>query len=236
MKQPAWKRRWVWKLVAAATVAAAAVAALYSLPVRRWLLDVLSWSDGMGAWGPVVVVGIYVAAYVLMVPATVMTVGAGVLFRMSVGCVTVSAGTTLGAAAAFLIGRRFFRALIVRRLAGHPRFAAVDAAIGDNGFRVVLLTRLSPAPSFLMNYLFSLTRVRFGPYLLASWLGMLPRTLVWVYVGTQLRRLIDAADVNMAEQPILWVYFGAALVMLVVLAVFCRRLAGRALAKLTRPN
>lgn len=236
MKQAARKRRWVWKFVAAAAVAAAVVAALYSLPVRHWLLEVLAWSDGMGAWAPVAVVGIYVVAYVLMVPATVMTVGAGVLFRMSVGCATVSAGTTLGAAAAFLIGRTFFRRLVVRRLAGHPRFAAVDAAIGENGFGVVLLTRLSPAPSFLMNYLFSLTRVRFGPYILASWLGMLPRTLIWVYVGTQVRRLIDVADLDIRQQPVVWVYFGCSLVMLVVLALFCRHLAQRALDKLTGPG
>ncbi|MCY2924239.1 MAG: VTT domain-containing protein [Planctomycetota bacterium] len=236
MKQSVWKNWWVWKLLAAAAGAVGLVVALHSLPVRHWLLAAMAWSDGMGAWAPVAVVGIYVVAYVLMVPATVMTVGAGVLFKLGVGCVTVSAGTTLGAAAAFLIGRSVFRPLVVRRLAGHPRFAAVDAAIGDNGFKVVLLTRLSPAPSFVMNYLFSLTRVRFGPYLLASWLGMLPRTLVWVYVGTQLRRLIDVADLDIRHQPIVWIYFGCALIMLVILALFCRRLAERSLAKLTRQS
>ncbi|MEI7838005.1 MAG: VTT domain-containing protein, partial [Planctomycetota bacterium] len=209
---------------------------LHSLPVKHWLLEVLAWADAAGAWAPVVVVGIYVGAYVLMVPATVMTVGAGVMFHMAVGCVTVSAGTTLGAAAAFLIGRTVFRPQIARRLGGSPRLAAIDAAIGENSFKVVLLTRLSPAPSFVMNYLFSLTRVRFGPYLLASWLGMLPRTLIWVYVGTQVRRLIDVADLDIRQQPILWAYFAGAMIMLGVLAVVCRRLAARALEKFTRPG
>ena len=226
----------MWQVLAVAAVAGGLIAAVYRLPVERWLLDVLAWSDGLGAWAPVLVAGIYVVAYVLMVPATVMTVGAGVLFQMAVGCVTVSAGTTLGAAAAFLIGRTVFRPLLARRLGGSPRLAAIDRAVGEKGFHVVLLTRLSPAPSFLMNYFFSLTRVRFWPYILASWLGMLPRTLIWVYVGTQLRRLIDAAGMDIWQHKIVWVYLVAASVMLAVLALFCRRLALKALDELTGPS
>jgi uncharacterized membrane protein YdjX (TVP38/TMEM64 family) len=225
---------WVWKVVAAAAVAAGLILGLHWLPFRPWLVAVLQCTEGLGHWGPVLVVGIYTAAYVLMVPGTVLTLGAGVLFEMTVGCLTVSAGTTLGASAAFLIGRTFLRGWVTRKLAGHVRFAAIDKAIGEQGFKVVLLTRLSPAPSFIMNYLFSLTQVKFWPYILASWLGMLPRTLVWVYVGSTIHSLMEAVNVDPARHTILIVYFCATSVMLLVLAVFFRQLAHKALRKLTR--
>ncbi len=57
----------------------------------------------------------------------------------------------------------------------HPRFAAIDRAIGRDGFRVVTLLRLSPLlPLAASNYLYGLTSVELGPYVLGSWLGMLP--------------------------------------------------------------
>ncbi len=57
----------------------------------------------------------------------------------------------------------------------HPRFAAIDRAIGRDSFRVVTLLRLSPLlPLAASNYLYGLTSVELAPYVLGSWLGMLP--------------------------------------------------------------
>ena len=118
------------------------------------------------------------------VPGSVLTLTAGFLFGPLLGTAVVSAASTAGAAAAFLIGRYVARPAVERRIAGNARFAAVDAAIGAQGAKIVLLLRLSPLfPFTLLNYALSLTRIEFVPYVLASWAGMLPGTVAYVALG-----------------------------------------------------
>ncbi len=137
-----------------------------------------------GPLGPLVFVAAYVVATVLLVPASLLTIAAGFLFGPVLGTAVVSAASTAGAAAAFLVGRALGREAVQRRLEGNPRFAAVDAAIGRQGAKIVLLLRLSPLfPYTLLNYALSLTKVDFGPYVLASWAGMLPGTVAYVAIG-----------------------------------------------------
>ena len=95
----------------------------------------------------------------------------------------VFVGASLGAIAAFLVARYVARRAIERRLAGHPRFAALDRAIEKEGRKIVFLLRLSPVfPFVFLNYALGLTRVRFADYALACF-GMLPGTLLYVYYG-----------------------------------------------------
>jgi uncharacterized membrane protein YdjX (TVP38/TMEM64 family) len=68
---------------------------------------------------------------------------------------------------AFLIARYFARERILKLVEGNQKFLAIDKAIGDNGFKVVTLLRLSPLlPFSLGNYLYGLTSVKFLPYVL----------------------------------------------------------------------
>ena len=85
--------------------------------------------------------------------------------------------------ASFLIARYALRDKIKDVADENPKFAAIDNAIGEDSFRVVALLRLSPLlPFALSNYLYGLTSVKFKPYVLASWLGMLPGTFAYVSV------------------------------------------------------
>ena len=71
-----------------------------------------------------------------------------------------------------------------RWLAGREKLSAVDRAVEEQGWRVVVLTRLSPVfPFNVQNYFYGLTGVSFGGYVLASLIGMLPGTLLYVYIG-----------------------------------------------------
>ncbi len=81
------------------------------------------------------------------------------------------------------MARYVAREAIERRIAGNPKFAAIDRAVGNEGRKIVFLLRLSPAVPFtLLNYALGLTRVRFADYLVAS-AGMLPGTFLYVYYG-----------------------------------------------------
>jgi uncharacterized membrane protein YdjX (TVP38/TMEM64 family) len=142
-----------------------------------------AWVNGLGIWGPVVFILGYAVAVVAFVPGSVLTLAAGAIFGLAAGTVYVLIAATLGATGAFLVSRHFARRVIERRLAGNPRFAAIDRAVAAQGRRIVFLLRLSPAfPFTLLNYALGLTNVRLADYVTAS-IGMLPGTLLYVYYG-----------------------------------------------------
>lgn len=174
-----WKR---WSAVAAAL--ALAVAVLF-LPVAAWLQALVEWIRGAGAAGVAAFAAAYIAATVLFLPGSVLTAGAGFAYGPLWGTLLVSPVSVAAATLAFVLGRTAARGWIARRIAGNPRFAAIDAAIGESGFKIVLLLRLSPLfPFSLLNYALGLTRLSLRDYVVASALGMLPGTFLYVYLGS----------------------------------------------------
>jgi uncharacterized membrane protein YdjX (TVP38/TMEM64 family) len=217
-------------LLAVAGVLAGLLASAGAGPVREALPRALAWVQTLGPWGPVALAALYVVACVLLVPGSVLTLGAGFLFGIPVGAVTVSVGSTLGAAAAFLVGRTLARPWVERKVAGNPKFHAIDRAVRAQGFKVVLLVRLSPVfPFNLMNYAFGLTGVRFRDYFLASWVGMLPGVFLYVYLGSAVRNLAELTGGQVEGGSAQKVFLFAGLAATVVATVFITRVARRAL-------
>ena len=181
-----------FRFVIVAFVVVTIIAGISLLPVRQYLVDALEWTQGLGAWGPVFVALFYIAACVFMLPGSVLTLGAGFLFGVPVGLLSAWTGASQGACAAFLVGRTLARDWVARKVSSNPKFAAVDEAVGREGFKIVLLLRLSPVfPFNFLNYALGLTKVSFGKYALASLLGMLPGGLMYVYFGSAARSLAD---------------------------------------------
>ncbi len=173
------------------------------LPVREILISLLGRIESVGAWGPVLLAGVYAAACVLFVPGSVLTLGAGFLFGVVRGTIAVSVGSVVGATTAFLVGRTLLRGWIEKRIAANPRYQAIDRAVGKEGFKIVLLVRLSPVfPFNLLNYAFGLTKISLPQYVLASWIGMLPGTLMYVYLGSALESLAEVAAGTPSDDPL----------------------------------
>lgn len=152
-----------------------------------------------GPWGPVLMGAIYVVATILFVPGGLLTLLAGFLFGVVKGTITVSLASVTGAAAAFWLGRSVAHGWVQRRFAHSRLFRAIDAAVNRQSFKIVLLVRLSPVfPFVFTNYAFSLTKIRFRDFLLASWIGMLPATVLYVYLGSLAQNLaqITSGDVR----------------------------------------
>jgi uncharacterized membrane protein YdjX (TVP38/TMEM64 family) len=181
----------------------------------------------------VIFVGLYLVATVLFVPGSVLTLGAGAVFGVALGSVCVSISATLGATAAFLVGRYLARDAIARKIAKNEDFATIDRAVADEGWKIVLLTRLSPVfPFTLLNYAFGLTRVKLSHYVVASWLGMIPGTVMYVYLGS----LINVGAGRRQRTTGEWVLYGVGLLATVIVTVFVTRLARKALAKKVGSN
>gem|GEM_PF-234943 len=221
------------RVALAALLLAALAVALYHLPVRDWFLAFLGWSRGVGLWGPVALAALYVGACVLLLPGSLLTLGAGFAFGLLPGIAAVMAGSVAGAGAAFLLGRTVARNWVAARIAASPRFAAIDAAVADHGFKIVLLLRLSPLfPFNLLNYGLGVTRVRFLDYLLASWIGMAPATVMYVYLGTAASSLAEVAAGGGGGSGRLALLF-AGLLATVAVTVVLTRIARRALRAAT---
>jgi len=168
-----------------ALLVAAIVAVAVGMPLSQWLVDGAGWAENHRyAAGGLFIVA-YTAAAVLVVPGTILTLAAGFVFGVAFGAALVSAGSLLGAIAAFLLGRFATRGWVAERVARSTRLRALVAVTREDGFTIVLLARLSPLlPYNVLNYLFGLTAVRLRDYVLGSWLGMLPATVLYVYIGS----------------------------------------------------
>ena len=184
----------------------------------------------LGIWGPVLLAVIYIISAVLFLPGSVLTLGAGAIFGLLTGYVAVTVGSVLGAALAFTVGRTVGRGWVDRKVAGNAKFRALDEAVGEEGFKIVLLTRLSPIfPYNLLNYAYGVTRVSFRDYFLASWLGMIPGTLMYVYLGSAAKGLAELATGGGEGGPAQAVLFFFGLGATVLLTVFITRIARKAL-------
>lgn len=222
----------VFRIIAIVFLVIIGVAVFWLAPTKEWLGDSFEQVQAMGPWGPVVLVVIYFVATVLFIPGFILTLGAGFAFGVVRGTIAVSLGSTLGASAAWVLGRTLARGFIERRVAGNPKFRAIDEAIGEHGFKIVLLLRLSPVfPFNLLNYALGLTRVSFRDYLLASWIGMLPATVMIVYIGSSVRSLADVMSGQVDGGIGQKLLFAAGLLATVGVTILVTRVAQRALRK-----
>lgn len=218
--------RWKWLLYLGVAIALI-VAAKYS-HAQTLLKQALDWVGQLGPWGAIIFIAIYIVAAVLFIPGSVLTLGAGALFGVVRGSIYVSIGSTLGATCAFLVGRYLARDAIARKIEGNERFAAIDKAVAEEGWKIIGLTRLSPVfPFTLLNYAFGLTQVKLRHYVLASWIGMMPGTVMYVYLGSLARAGAAPHQRTTGE----WILYGVGLLATIAVTVFVTRIARKSLAK-----
>ena len=199
-----------------------------------WLTNALDWIRGLGALAPVAFIAIYIAACVAFLPGSILTIGAGVIFGVVRGSIYVSIAATLGATAAFLVGRYLARDWVSARLEGNAKFKAIDQAVGKEGWKIVILTRLSPVfPFNLLNYAYGLTSVSLRDYFFASWLGMIPGTILYVYIGSLSGDLARAAGGSAQRSPVQWVFTAVGFVATVAVVVYVTRIGARVLREKT---
>ena len=223
------RSRWrisIWLIVAVVVVVVAR-----TLDVAATLHRALASIAALGAWGPVLFVLLYVAVTVLLLPAVILTLGAGAAFGLAPAFLLVSVGATLGATAAFLIGRYLAREWVAKRMAVNSKLRAINEAVARESWKIVLLTRLSPAfPFVLLNYVFGLTKVSLRHYVVASWIGMMPGIVLYAYLGSLAGDVAAAAAGGRTRSMWEWALYALGLAATVLLTVYVTRLARRALA------
>src|SRR5438105_286924 len=204
------------------------------LPVQQWLRSFNDWVGKMGLAGIFIFIAVYALATVLLAPGSILTIGAGFAFGLWKGFLAVSAGATLGASLAFLIGRFIARDKVEAIARRNETFREIDNAIGEEGAKLIFLLRLSPVIPFnLSNYFYGLTAVRFWPYALASWIGMMPGAFLYVYIGTAGRDAVLAAAGGEAIKRgwQYWTFTGVGLAATIIVTIWVTKIARSALRK-----
>ena len=235
---PAVARSRTIALIGAVLIGVALLAFVLTHEGDRSLTETLTtFASGLseqGATGALLFALGYAVAVVAFFPASVLTLLAGALFGFVKGAALVFVGAVLGSTIAFLLSRSVLRAGVERRLAGNPRFAAVDRAIGREGRRIVFLLRLSPVfPFTALNYALGVTRVRLRDYLIAS-IGMLPGTLAYVYYGTLAGAVAGAVGSGESTgTPGVWALRILGLVATIAATTIVARTARRAIREAT---
>jgi uncharacterized membrane protein YdjX (TVP38/TMEM64 family) len=180
---PAGRKLPIARIAVAVAALAGLVVAFRMLPLAVWLRHFQVYVRGLGALGYVV----YALGYGVIgtvVPASVLTLGAGAIFGVWGGSIVVIVGASIAASLSFLLARTILRHRIETMTAGNAKFRAVDRAIAKEGAKIVVLVRLAAVFPFLfMNYAFGLTGIRFSRYFLATVAGILPATIAFVWLG-----------------------------------------------------
>jgi uncharacterized membrane protein YdjX (TVP38/TMEM64 family) len=194
------------------------------------LKNALDSIQSLGAIGAIVFIGLYIVATVAFLPGSILTLGAGVVFGVVAGSVYVFFGATLGATLAFLVGRYLARGWVAQKIEGNEKFSAIDKAVGREGLKIVLLTRLSPVfPFNVLNYAYGLTGVSLKDYVIGSF-GMIPGTVMYVYLGSLAGNL---ATIGASDQPtnaaVQWTIRIIGFIATVAVTVYVTKIARKAL-------
>lgn len=198
------------------------------------LKNVLRWIAGLGPLGPLIFIGVYIVAPVVFFPGVILSVGAGTVFGLLAGSIYVSIGATLGATCAFLVGRYVARQWVAARLEGNAKFKAIDRAVAREGWKIVGLARLSPLfPFNVLNYAFGLTNISLRDYFFATWLGMIPGIVMYVYLGSLAGDVAMIGSRPLKRTPAHWAFEVAGFVISVGVALYVTYVAGRALREKT---
>jgi len=220
------------KLIFWIILIAALIAVAKYFNVQGLLKNALDLIAGLGPWGPVTFIFIYILATVLFIPGSILTLGAGAIFGVLWGSIYVSIGATIGAAAAFLVGRYLARRWVEKRIEGNDKFKAIDEAVAREGWKIVGLTRLSPVfPFNLLNYAFGVTQVSFKDYFFPTWIGITPGTVLYVYVGSLAGSLASLGTEGRSRTPVEWAFYAVGLVATIAVTFYVTRIARKALEK-----
>lgn len=226
------KKSWKWIGIGLAVLLFFAAGRL--LPLSEWLRAFQGWVKALGPAGMLLYALLYIAVTLLLGPAWLLTLGAGFTYGLLRGVVLVWISATAGAALAFLIARHLARARVEAMARKNEKFEAIDRAIGEKGWKIVFLLRLSPVVPFVFsNYIYGLTRISFWPYVLASAAGMLPLTILYTYLGAAGQVAFSA---DRQRNPWEWAILGLGLLATIIVTVYVSRLAKRELEKARLPR
>jgi uncharacterized membrane protein YdjX (TVP38/TMEM64 family) len=200
------------------------------LPVKEWIRWFIEWVQHLGPLGVLVFILAYALATVLFLPGWIFTVSAGLIYGIVGGTLVALGGAVIGATLSFLVARYLLRKNVEEFVRKDPKLKAIDQAIGQNGWKIIGLLRLSPLIPFnLSNYFYGITSIPLGAYVLVSAICMIPGTLLYAYLGA-----IGKAGISGGKGGhSIWQYvlLGVGLIATIAVTILVSQIAKNALKK-----
>ena len=160
------------------------------------IAKIKDWILGFGLLGPFIYVLLWIAACVFFLPGLPVALVGGIAFGPYLGTLYSSIGSTLGATAAFLIGRYAARGMVEGWVHKNSQLRKIDEGVKKQGWRMLMITRLVPLfPFNVQNYVYGLTDIPLLTYVFVSWSCMIPGTLAFSFAGGSLSSEIGRAHV-----------------------------------------
>ncbi len=223
-----------WGRIAFAVWILIGICAIAFLPIRACLEQLGTWILSLGWKAPFAYIGAYVLCCIFLIPSILLSAGVGPFFGFKMGLILTVVAANLGATVAFLLGRTLLRNRVESWVRVEPRFDAIDAAVEQNGFKIVALLRMSPIfPFTIFNYLLALTRVPYWKYALGTFCGMLPLNAAIIYISCEAAKAAkDLSDAEMKEVNLMrFALRIAGIVMAIIALAVISRIAARAVKK-----
>lgn len=205
------------KLIITIIIVALAAYAIHYFGLAKYFsrenLDILqNWIRDFGIMAPIIYIGLWIAACVFFLPGLPVAILGGLVFDPLPAVIYASLGSTLGATAAFLIGRYAARGLVEGWKQNNKQVQKIDEGVKKNGWRMLLLTRSVPVfPFNLQNYVYGLTDISLPMYFFVSWVTMIPGTVAYVLMASALAS---------GESPMqILMYIGIAGILIVILSL-----------------
>lgn len=199
-------------------------------PVVDVIIKLQHQVTSLGAWSAICYPLLFGACNVLLLPGGILSVGAGFFFGLWWGFLIVLLGNSMGAAVSFALSHWLGRRYLKQRLSSSPMLQVLDRAVAREAWKIIFLSQLHPLfPTSLLNYLFGLTRIRFGAYMLWTAVGRAPGLFLYTYLGTLGQLGLNLARGKSHPRIIEYWTWGGAFAITSLLFIFLTRTALSAL-------
>ena len=181
---------------------------------------------GLGAWSAICYALLFAGCNVLLLPGGILCVGAGFFFGLWWGFFIVLLGNAIGAAISFAISRGLGGRWLQRQRAASPLLSVLKKAVERDAWKIIFLTQLHPLfPTSLLNYLYGLTPIRFGPYMFWTTVGRAPGLFLYTYLGTLGQYGLNLALGRTHPRLVEYWMWGGAFVITALLFILLTRVA-----------
>ena len=200
--------------------------------LELYLPDLELWIQKLGAFAPLGFIAIFVVLTPFFVSVDTLCFAAGLLFSIGAAEFYMAIATYLAAAVIVLLGRYLLKDKVVTFIAKRKQLAALDTTISNQPFKLMFLLRLTPLPFAMLSYAFSVTQVRFWPYLAAT-SGILIYNTSLVYMGYTTKHLAGLVSGSAKQSGVSYPLLALGVVISLLVLYYVTKIAAETINRLS---
>ena len=200
--------------------------------LKLYLPNLELWVEKLGIYAPLGFIAIFVVLTPFFVSVDTLCFAAGLLFSIGAAEFYMAIATYLAAAVIFLLGRYLLKDKVVTFIAKRKQLAALDTTISNQPFKLMFLLRLTPLPFAMLSYAFSVTQVRFWPYLAAT-SGILIYNTSLVYMGYTTKHLAGLVSGSAKQSGVSYPLLALGVVISLLVLYYVTKIAAETINRLS---